>query len=150
MLSQAVGYVAAALGVMAETGGKPLLIRDIAQTLEIPSPYLAKLIHLLGRKGVVETQRGIGGGVKLLSNPKTLTLYKLCEYLDDPVIKLRCMLGVSECSDERACPCHKFWVSYRNKEIELLKRTTIANIASFEKKEIARLRTKVQIKKRKQ
>ena len=139
MLSQSVGYAAAALGVIADAKGKPLLIRDIAKAADVPTPYLAKLIHILGRKGVVETQRGIGGGVVLVGNPRDLTLYDLCEYLDDPVTKKRCMLGSAECSDERACPCHKFWVEHRNKEIEFLKRMTMADIGRFERKELIRL-----------
>jgi Rrf2 family iron-sulfur cluster assembly transcriptional regulator len=138
MLSQSVGYAAAALGVIADAEGKPLLIRVIAEAAEVPTPYLAKLIHILGRKGVVETQRGIGGGVVFVGDPKKFTLYDLCVCLDDPVTKKRCMLGSSDCSDERACPCHKFWVSHRDKEIEFLKRTTIADLGNFKRKELVR------------
>ncbi len=138
MLSQSVGYAAAALGVIAAAKGKPLLIRDIAAAADVPGPYLAKIIHILGRKGVVETQRGIGGGVVLVRKPKGLSLYDLCELLDDPVTRKRCMLSTGECSDERACPCHKFWVEHRNKEIDFLKRTTIADIGRFERKELTR------------
>lgn len=139
MLSQSVGYAAAALGVVAAAKGKPLLIREIAEAADIPSPYLAKIIHILGKKGIVETQRGIGGGVLLVGSPKDLSLFDLCELLDDPVTKQRCMLGTGDCSDERACPCHKFWVGQRKKEIDFLKRTTIADIGHFERKELARL-----------
>lgn len=142
MLSQSVGYAATALGVIAAAKGKPLLIRDIAEVADVPTPYLAKLIHILARKGVVQTQRGIGGGVLIVGNPKELTLYDLCEFLDDPVTKTRCMLSSGECSDERACPCHKFWVEHRRKEIEFLKRTTIAALGQFEAKEILRLTRK--------
>ena len=138
MLSQSVGYAAAALGVIAAAKGEPLLIRDIAQAAEVPAPYLAKLIYILGRKGVVETQRGIGGGVVLVRKPKDLSLYDLCEYLDDPVTRKRCMLSTGECSDERACPCHEFWVEHRARELQFLKRTTIADVARFEQRELVR------------
>ena len=139
MLSQSVGYAATALGVLAVANGNPMLIREIAEVALVPTPYLAKLIHILGRKGVVETQRGIGGGVVLVGKAKDLTLYNLCEHLDDPITRKRCMLSTGECSDERACPCHKFWVEHRDKEIEFLKRTTIADIGRFERKDLKRL-----------
>ncbi len=42
------------------------------------------------------------------------------------------MLGVSECSDERACPAHRFWSQHRDETVAFLKRTTIADIAAFE------------------
>lgn len=140
MLSQSVGYAATALGVIAAAKGKPLLIRSIAEATGIPTPYLAKIIHILGKKGIVETQRGIGGGVIFLGDPKELSLYDLCQHMNDPITKQRCMLGCSDCSDERACPCHKFWVKHRKKEIDFLKSTTVADIKLFEKKESKRIR----------
>ncbi len=141
MLSQSVGYSAVALGIIAEAKDKPMLVKEIAQLGNIPGPYLAKLIHILGRKGIVETQRGIGGGVLLKKDPNKISLYDLCKCFDDPVLGERCMLGNAECSDERACPLHKFWTSQRSKEIKFLQKTTIKDLAAFERREIVRLGT---------
>lgn len=139
MLSQSVGYAAVALGIIATARDKPMLVKDIAIAGDIPTPFLAKLIHILGRKGFVETQRGIGGGVLLKKSPDDISLYDLCSCFDDPVLVERCMLGNAECSDERACPCHKFWKAQRDKEITFLKRTTIKDLAEFERRELVRL-----------
>lgn len=132
MLSQAVGYAATALGYVAAAGGKPVLVRDIAEACDIPGPYLAKIIHALSRARLVLTQRGIGGGVTLARPAADLPLFDLCEALNDPIVQRRCMLGTAECSDERACPCHHFWTAHREKQIGFLKTTTIADIAAFE------------------
>lgn len=139
MLSQSVGYAAVALGIIATTRDKPMLVKDIASAGDIPTPFLAKLIHILGRKGFVETQRGIGGGVLLKKSPDDISLYDLCSCFDDPVLVERCMLGNAECSDERACPCHKFWKAQREKELAFLRRTTIRDLAAFERRELVRL-----------
>ncbi len=139
MLSQSVGYAAVALGIIATTRDKPMLVKDIAIAGDIPTPFLAKLIHILGRKGFVETQRGIGGGVLLKKSPDDISLYDLCSCFDDPVLVERCMLGNAECSEERACPCHKFWKAQRDKEIAFLKRTTVKDLAAFEQRELVRL-----------
>lgn len=114
-----------------------MLVREIAELADVPAPFLAKLVHILGRKGVVETQRGIGGGVVLVGKPETISLYDLCEFFDDPILKDRCMLSNAVCSDERACACHKFWMKHRGREIEYLKRTTIAQLAKFEARAIS-------------
>lgn len=132
MLSQTVGYTATALGAIAAASGKPLFIKEIAEAADIPAPYLAKIINTLARKGIVSTQRGIGGGVVLALDPTKLTLFDLAMALDDPIVQQKCMLGTAECSDERACPAHKFWTAHRNRELEFLKTTTIADIAAFE------------------
>lgn len=132
MLSQAVGYAATALGYVAAAGGKPVLVKEIAEACDIPAPYLAKIIHSLSRLGLVLTQRGIGGGVTLARAAQEITLYDLCQAMGDPIVQKRCMLGTAECSDERACPAHKFWVVHRGKQVEFLKQTNLADIAAFE------------------
>lgn len=132
MLTQAVGYAATALAQVASGGGKPVLVKEIAQASGIPAPYLAKIVQTLARKGIVLTQRGIGGGVTLAKDPKTVTLFDVCAALDDPSVQHRCMLGTAECSDDRACPCHKFWSTHRSEYLEFLKSTTIADMALFE------------------
>jgi Rrf2 family transcriptional regulator, iron-sulfur cluster assembly transcription factor len=132
MLSQGVGYAAIALGYIAGAGGKPVLVKEIAEAAEIPAPYLAKIVHSLAKRGVLNTQRGVGGGVTLARPATEISLFDLCEAMDDPVVQPRCMLGTAMCSDERACPAHKFWTSHRNKTIEFLKSTLVADIAAFE------------------
>lgn len=132
MMSQAVGYAATALGYVAAAGGKPVLVKEIADAAAIPAPYLAKIVQSLARKGLVLTQRGVGGGVTLARAPQDITLFEICEALDDPSVQSRCMMGVAECSDERACPCHRFWTGQRARHIEFLQATTVSDIAAFE------------------
>lgn len=132
MLSQGVGYAILALGQIASSGGNPVLVKEIAEAASIPAPYLAKIIHALGKRGLVVTQRGVGGGV-ILARPATdISLHDVCIAMDDPVVRPTCMLGNAACSDDRACPAHKFWTVHRNKVYDFLRMTSVADIASFE------------------
>lgn len=132
MLTQATGYAATALGYVAAAGGKAVLVKDIADACDIPAPYLAKIINLLGKTGIVTTQRGVGGGVALARPAQDVSLFDLCEVLGDPIVERRCMLGTAQCSDDRACPAHKFWTASRAKQWDFLRSTTLADIAAFE------------------
>ena len=132
MLSQAVGYAATALGYVAAASGKPVLVKEIADACHIPGPYLAKIVHALSKAGFVSTQRGIGGGVVLARAAAEISLYHLCAALGDPAVDERCMLGVAPCSEERACPCHRFWSPQRLRQMEFLRGMTVADIAAFE------------------
>lgn len=134
MLSQAVGYAATALGYVAATGGNPVLVKDIAEATGIPAPYLAKIVHQLGRKGFVITRRGVGGGVTLARPAAEISLYDLCVAMDDNAVKLKCILGVDGCSEERACPGHHFWSKHRARQIEFLQALNVADVAAFETK----------------
>jgi Rrf2 family protein len=132
MLSQSVGYAITALGYIASAGGKPVLVKEIAAAADIPAPYLAKLIHALSKRGLVNTQRGVGGGVTLARPATEIPLIELCHALDDPVTLPSCMLGTAQCSDERACPAHRFWTAERAKIHAYLGATNVADVAAFE------------------
>jgi len=90
MLARAAGYAAAALGQLATNEGKPLLVKKIAQACGIPQAYLAKIVNVLARRGLVITQRGIGGGVCLARSAADITLHDLCEALGDPIVQAAC------------------------------------------------------------
>jgi Rrf2 family protein len=132
MLSQAVGYAATALGCIAGMGGEPALVRTLARRSRIPQAYLAKIINKLARKRFVRTRRGLGGGVTLARPAAEMTLFDICVALDDPIVEPRCILGMTQCSDDRACPAHDFCRRTRAEQIAFLRRTTIADLAGFE------------------
>jgi Rrf2 family protein len=132
MVGQAVGYAASALGYLALAGDRPVLVREIAEACDIPAAYLAKIVNSLRRLGLVDTQRGVGGGVTLARPPAEITLIELCRAMGDPIVESRCMLGTAECSDARACPAHAFWSEHRQRAVHFLSTTTVADFAAFE------------------
>lgn len=132
MLSQAVGYAISAMGHIASAGGNPVLVKEIAEAACIPAPYLAKIVHSLAKRGLVITQRGVGGGVTLARAATEISLFDVCVALNDPVIEPTCMLGNAPCSDARACPAHKFWSLQRGKVQDFLRETSVADFAAFE------------------
>jgi Rrf2 family protein len=127
MLSQASGYACTALAYVALLPG-PALVKNIAKATDIPAPYLAKIVQVLAKKGFVKTQRGIGGGVALALPAEEVTLFDICDALDDPCTQTKCMMGNAQCSDERACACHEFWKVQRAQCLGFLQKTTIADL----------------------
>lgn len=132
MLTQAVGYASVAMGYLALCPDGVALVRTIAEQRGIPAPYLAKIVHQLARAGLVRTQRGVGGGVRLARSADTITLFDVCVALNDPAIETRCMLGIDACSDARACPAHRFNVERRERLISFLRGTTVADVGSLD------------------
>lgn len=134
MLSQGVGYAMTALGCIAAAGGRAVLVKDIAESGQIPGPYLAKIINALGKRGLVNTQRGVGGGVTLARSASDISLLDLCVALDDPAVYPTCLLGNAQCSDARACPAHNFWKTQRTEIMDFLAVTSVADVAAFEQR----------------
>ncbi|ADP69332.1 transcriptional regulator, BadM/Rrf2 family [Rhodomicrobium vannielii ATCC 17100] len=50
---------------------------DIAEKYAISPNHLAKVLRTLGREGIVDASRGVGGGYRFVGNPKRLTLFDI-------------------------------------------------------------------------
>ena len=132
-LSQTTGYAIAALAHLDRPGGQALLLRDVARAADVPTAYLAKRMPGLVAAGLVASKRGRHGGLVLARDPETITLIEVAEAVEARPWSDRCLLGLTECSDERACPMHEFWKVTR-KSIEMrLRGTTLADVIAHDK-----------------
>ena len=55
---------------------------EIASKYGISAHHLAKVLRDLGRAGIVEAVRGVGGGYRLTANPKRLTLLDVIQIFE--------------------------------------------------------------------
>ena len=107
------------------------LIRDMAHRIDVPAPFLAKVLQPLVAQGVLESQRGRGGGVRLALPPSEVTLYRIVDAQEHLDRARECFLGQAECTDERACPMHEFWKRASFDYLEQLRSTTLADLVRF-------------------
>jgi len=56
---------------------------DIAEKYGISNNHLAKVLRVLGRAGLVESTRGVGGGYRFAGNAKRTTLLAIIEMFED-------------------------------------------------------------------
>ena len=132
-LSQSAGYAVLAVSCLEDPGGQPVLVQDVATWTGAPGPYLAKIFSTLTKAGLVIGKRGNQGGVILAKPAKQITLSELAEVLDSDGWRCSCLLGLEECSDERACPVHAFWKETRERIHGELLGITLADVARFER-----------------
>jgi Rrf2 family protein len=132
-LSQSAGYAILALSCLDDPGGEPIMVQDVAQWIGAPGPYLSKVFHALGKARLVDTKRGRRGGVILVRPAKEITLEQIADAMDGDEWRTSCLLGLTTCSDERACPVHAFWTTERTRIYNELQGTTLADVARFER-----------------
>jgi Rrf2 family protein len=130
MLSTTAQYALRALVKLAEEPAKTVLGRTMAEQTDIPANYLSKILLTLGNAGIVEATRGSGGGYRLSRDPNTIRLIEVVERFDGARIKPTCLLGSPECSDENACSAHDSWKGIRNRFLNFLESTTLADISN--------------------
>ena len=54
--------------------GCQLSVADIGEKYGVSSHHLAKVMHVMGRAGLVRSVRGAGGGYQFAGNPRRTTL----------------------------------------------------------------------------
>jgi len=111
--------------------GEFQLGKDMARELGVPAPFLVKLLQPLVARGLLESQRGRGGGFRLALDPAEITLFRIVDAQEHLSRARQCFLGQTECSDERACPMHEFWKQAAGDLLARLSATTLADIARF-------------------
>jgi Rrf2 family nitric oxide-sensitive transcriptional repressor len=129
MLAPTTSYAASALAELARHRGGPLSVSRIAEATDLPPAFLARIVGQMARYHLVETRRGVRGGVRLMIDPAKMSLFDLARLFDDPVLTRRCMLGMRDCHYQGRCPAREACVMNRRRLRTTLRETTIAVLA---------------------
>jgi Rrf2 family transcriptional regulator, iron-sulfur cluster assembly transcription factor len=100
----------------------------IAEATSIPRNYLAKILFLLSRRGLVESQRGLGGGFRLSRDALAISLYEVIDSVEDVARWKECAFGEKECTESRPCALHHRWGRVRDTYFNLLNNTYVGEL----------------------
>jgi len=113
---------------------KRIGIKKIADDLNIPSPFLGKILQVLVRRKLLSSTKGPNGGFGLGKEPEKITLYDIIIEMDGDDLFNTCLLGTRNCDDEKKegeyCALHNDFEDVRNKMVELYKNKTIGELAA--------------------
>jgi Rrf2 family protein len=130
VLSRTSQYAVQALIYIAtQPAGLPVLNRDIADRLNVPAAYLAKILQNLCKHGLLDSFRGRLGGFCLREGMQASSLMQVLVLTEGPDFTKNCILGLKECSDATACPMHFKWSPVKKKIINLLNNMNLEELA---------------------
>lgn len=104
-------------------------VKEIAEALNVPGPFLAKLLQQLSRHHLVSSTKGPNGGFYLNKANRQASLKGVVESIDGPEIFTSCILGLPVCSSKNPCPLHSRAIIYREGLLELIADQTIEEVA---------------------
>lgn len=135
MFSQTSEYAIRALTILSRYPlDQFVLVGTLAESADLPHHYLSKILQNLVRMQILESRKGSRGGFRLSRSPDEITLFEVVNAIENLSQTRRCLMGQAECSDERACPLHEFWVTQTNRYMETLHTTTLGDLVRFENK----------------
>lgn len=116
--------------LIAHAPGRPVLARELAEQLQIPSFYLSKLLQRPTRAGWLLSTRGRGGGFALAPGAENITLLDVLALTKGERDNSECLLGLRECSDKTACVLHCSWKPIKEELLGQFASFTMAQLAA--------------------
>jgi Rrf2 family protein len=129
-LTRAADY---AVRVMIHLAGLPLAARasraELAQAADCPEQFLSKVLQNLTRAGLVASHRGNTGGFELPVMHASASILEIVEAIEGPIRLNLCLVSDHSCTRQSWCPAHAVWAKAQDAMIEVLRNTSIAELA---------------------
>lgn len=130
MISKTAIHAAQALTVLARLQpGEFAGAVNIAREIGAPQNYLGKLLKTLAETGLLESQKGFGGGFRLAREAKKISLYEVIEPIENLSRWSDCFLRGGHCTSGKPCAVHTRWKKVREEYLQFLHQTTLGDLA---------------------
>ncbi len=104
-------------------------IKKISSDLNLPTPFLAKILQVLVRHKILLSLKGPNGGFSLMKDPREISLLDIVNAIDGTDIFTNCIMHNGSCLSSietlNKCPLHDDYNKIRKNLIKLFSTRTI-------------------------
>ncbi len=119
--------------------GRTCTIAEIAERYRISNNHLMKIVHQLGKEGLIDTVRGRGGGLRLGRSPALMTVGEIVRITEDDLNIVECFDPArNQCQITSACVMSSAIGEALAAFMQVLDGVTLADVIKPEK-ELAKL-----------
>ncbi|MBM4388753.1 MAG: Rrf2 family transcriptional regulator [Deltaproteobacteria bacterium] len=129
LINRDTDYAAKALIFIAGNNGRVATVSGMAKELNIPNPFLRKILQILNRNGLLKSFKGKGGGFTLAKPPEDIFLIDLIRIFHGDVSLNDCVFNRDICPDIKTCVLKKKIAGIERHVINELKGISIASLA---------------------
>ncbi|MCL4483426.1 MAG: Rrf2 family transcriptional regulator [Bacteroidetes bacterium] len=104
-------------------------VTEIAQEIEAPYFFTAKIFQRLVKQGFVRSVKGKGGGFFLDPAKKELPLKEIIIAIEGDELFIGCGFGLKHCDENNPCPLHSQYGLIRDEINKLVTGETIQSLA---------------------
>jgi Rrf2 family protein len=127
LFSTATAYALRALAALPEDGSL-CLSNELAARLDLPAPYLAKILQSLAQASILESVRGPRGGFRLTRPAHRITVGEVVTAIEGPNSFDGCVMGFPVCSGDHPCPLHDAWGAVKSRIASSMTEATIRDL----------------------
>jgi len=117
----------ATLHLAQDDSGRPVSAGRMAEVLDLPPEYLAKVLRQLKAEGLLTSTRGARGGYRLAVDPAELTVDRVVRPFDEVEPPKRCLLG-GECDLTDPCAAHLRRLEWNAARARIFAATTLTDL----------------------
>lgn len=131
MLSNSCRYGIRAVIYLASqtTGESKIGIKQISNDLDLPMPFLAKILQQLAKQKILSSSKGPHGGFGLLKDPRNITLLDIVNTIDGYDTFTNCVMYKGTCEgvsmEKKICPLHDEYEKTRSELVKLFSDKTV-------------------------
>ncbi len=114
--------------LMALSCGEKKSTSEIAGEIGVSPFYLRQIANVLERNEIIESERGARGGYKILKKPDKITIFELCEILDEDLNFLDCIKNPQICNLSENCRNREMWKNLSEMLKEKLRNITLKDL----------------------
>jgi Rrf2 family protein len=137
LITRATEYAIRAVIYLAkQPHGEVVLKKDICKTQAITPAFLTKIFQPLIKRGIVGSQRGVGGGFFLATTPDKISLFDIVQAEEGDILFNHCQEKPGACDRDDTCPVHDTWKKIRTVVTSTLQEVTFAELILHEEKKL--------------
>ena len=103
LITRNTDYAIRALVYMAGKGEDLTSATELVKKLKIPRQFLRGILQELGRRKLVKSYKGVGGGFKLAKKPSSIYVTDIIKVFQGPLSINECLLKKSVCPNKGTC-----------------------------------------------
>lgn len=123
--------IRAMVGLATAPFGTVMQISEIADQWDISENFLRKITAHLAKAGLICSQRGTKGGIRLAIPAEKLTLLDVIEAAEGKMFLNKCLMGPECCTRTSWCAMRDVWREAQDAMKSILSKKSLAEIASL-------------------
>lgn len=109
-ISRKTDYALRMLSMLVSGEDGLLSVRTAAEQVDVPYSFARSIQHGLVQAGIVESLRGVHGGMRLKVDPSEVTIRQIVEAVQGPLVMNDCTAEDGVCPRMDGCCYHSIWM----------------------------------------
>ncbi|MCX5696918.1 MAG: Rrf2 family transcriptional regulator [Candidatus Omnitrophica bacterium] len=129
LITRDTDYAVRALCYLAKHRERTISVPELVKALEIPRPFLRKILQLLHNKGILKAYKGKGGGFSMAISPGRISLIEVMRVFQGQFSLNECLFKKECCPRRYSCGLRKKIMEIERQALKDIGKITIGNLA---------------------